>query len=51
LIQSSESMQWDLSKSILTIEFETRPVLEDVSILIPTLGREILEQSLYWILL
>lgn len=44
-------MQWDLSKSILTIEFETRPVLEDVSILIPTLGREILEQSLYWILL
>jgi hypothetical protein len=33
------------------IEFESRPVLEDVTILIPTLGREILEQSLYWILL
>jgi GT2 family glycosyltransferase len=32
------------------MKFESRPVLEDVSIVIPTLGREILEQSLYWIL-
>ena len=30
--------------------FSSRPVLEDISIVIPTLGREILEQSLFWIL-
>ena len=32
------------------MEFEQRPVLEDISIVIPTLGRDILEQSLYWML-
>lgn len=32
------------------MKFEHRPILEDVSIVIPTLGREILEQCLYWIL-
>jgi GT2 family glycosyltransferase len=33
-----------------TIEFESKPVLDDISIVIPTLGRDILEQSLFWIL-
>jgi GT2 family glycosyltransferase len=32
------------------MKFESRPVLEDISIVIPTLGRQIIEQSLYWIL-
>jgi GT2 family glycosyltransferase len=32
------------------IKFEPKPVLDDISIVIPTLGRPILEQSLYWIL-
>ena len=32
------------------MEFEAKPVLEDISIVIPTLGRDILEQSLFWIL-
>lgn len=32
------------------MEFECKPVLEDISIVIPTLGRDILEQSLFWIL-
>ena len=36
--------------SIHALEFEQRPILDDISIVIPTLGREILEQSLYWIL-
>jgi GT2 family glycosyltransferase len=31
------------------IEFESKPVLDDISIVIPTLGRDILEQSLFWI--
>jgi len=30
--------------------FEPKPVLEDISVVIPTLGRPILEQSLYWII-
>jgi GT2 family glycosyltransferase len=32
------------------MELESKPVLEDVSLVIPTLGRDILEQSLFWIL-
>lgn len=32
------------------MEFESKPVLEDISIVIPTLGRDILEQSLFYIL-
>jgi GT2 family glycosyltransferase len=32
------------------MEFERKPVLNAISIVIPTLGREILEQSLFWIL-
>ena len=31
-------------------EIERRPILEDMSVVIPTLGRSILEESLYWIL-
>ncbi len=41
---------WTKSDSILNMEFESRPIQEDISIVIPTLGRQILEQSLYWIL-
>lgn len=32
------------------MEFELRPLLDDITIVIPTLGRPILEQSLHWIL-
>jgi len=46
-----ESFSWDSSDSIHTIEFKSKPVMEDISIIIPTLGRPILEQSLYWILM
>ena len=38
------------ASSIQEVEFEKRPVLEDISIVIPTLGRPILEQCLFWIL-
>jgi len=31
-------------------ELEKRPILQDISVVIPTLGRPILEESLYWIL-
>ena len=41
---------WNTSDSIRTIKFDSKPVLDDISIVIPTLGRPILEQSLYWIL-
>ena len=40
---------WEAPGSVYSIEFYKRPVLEDISIVIPTLGRAILEQSLYWI--
>lgn len=42
--------EWTSSSSIHTIEFERKPVLYDISIVIPTLGRNILEQCLFWIL-
>lgn len=42
---------WDSSSSIHKIEFKRKPVIEDISVVIPTLGRDILEQSIYWILL
>jgi GT2 family glycosyltransferase len=45
-----ESYEWEVSSSLHTIAFERKPVLGDISILIPTLGRAILEQSLFWIL-
>jgi len=50
LNKTSERPKWTASKSIHTIEFERKPVLEDISIVIPTLGRDILEQSMFWIL-
>jgi GT2 family glycosyltransferase len=50
LTHSIASTQWNPSDSIHTIKFESKPVLDDISIVIPTLGRPILEQSLYWIL-
>jgi GT2 family glycosyltransferase len=37
--------------SIEATKFEPRPILKDMSVVIPTLGRTILEQSLYWILM
>jgi GT2 family glycosyltransferase len=56
-LRSSESLgnvvehqNWTSSSSIHLMEFERKPVLEDISIVIPTLGRDILEQSLFWIL-
>ena len=42
--------EWTSTSSIHTINFQPKPVLEDISIIIPTLGRDILEQSLFWIL-
>lgn len=45
-----ENNAWTSASSIQTMEFASRPVLEDISIVIPTLGRPILEQSLYWIM-
>jgi GT2 family glycosyltransferase len=32
------------------MDFERKPVLEDISVVVPTLGRDILEQCLFWIL-
>jgi hypothetical protein len=40
---------WNNSSSIYHIDFEPRPIIEDMSLVIPTLGRDILEQSLYHI--
>jgi GT2 family glycosyltransferase len=50
LNKAAESLAWGLSNSIQKIEFESKSVLDDISIVIPTLGRDILEQSLFWIL-
>jgi cellulose synthase/poly-beta-1,6-N-acetylglucosamine synthase-like glycosyltransferase len=43
--------EWNSSSSIHSMNFEGKPVLNDISIVIPTLGRPILEQCLYWILI
>ena len=43
--------KWDASTSIHKMEFERRPLLNDISLVIPTLARTILEQCLYWILM
>lgn len=48
--ESIKKPEWTASSSIQTMEFDHRPVLDDISIVIPTLGRDILEQSLFWIL-
>jgi glycosyltransferase involved in cell wall biosynthesis len=42
---SSESI------SVSNLKIEPRPVLDDISIVIPTLGRDILERGVYWILI
>jgi hypothetical protein len=42
---------WDFSGSVHQMEFERKPLLNDISLIIPTLGRPILEQCLYWILM
>ena len=39
------------SSSVLKKEFEPKPLLNDLSLVVPTLGRPILEQCLYWILM
>lgn len=36
-------------RSLTKANFEGRPVLDDISIVIPTLGRPIIESCLYWI--
>jgi GT2 family glycosyltransferase len=46
----TEQWAWGPSSSLDAIKFEPKPVLEDISIVIPTLGRPLLEQSLFWIL-
>src|SRR5688500_10830984 len=43
--------EWNSSISVHKMEFERKPLLNDISIIIPTLGRPILEQCLYWILM
>ena len=50
LTQAKQKYGWESSSSIHKIEFEQKPILEDISIVIPTLGRPILEQCLFWIL-
>lgn len=47
---ATEKLTWNSSSSLHTMQFEPRPVVHDISIVIPTLGRSILEQSLFWIL-
>ena len=52
MIQTMTKLQvWDSSNSIQKIEFERKPLLNDISVVIPTLGRPILEQCLFWILM
>ena len=43
--------EWKSSSSIHQMEFECKPLLNDMSLVIPTLGRPTLEQCLYWILM
>lgn len=43
--------EWNSSSSIHTMEFECKPLLNNISLIIPTLGRPILQQCLYWILI
>jgi len=51
LTNSIKPLPWNASSSIYRLQFDRRPVLEDISIVIPTLGRQILEQCLYWIVM
>lgn len=51
MIQTMTKRQvWDTSSSVHKMEFERKPLLDDISLIIPTIGRPILEQCLYWIL-
>jgi GT2 family glycosyltransferase len=47
----TKRQEWNDSSSVDKIEFERKPLLNDISLVIPTLGRPILEQCLYWILM
>jgi GT2 family glycosyltransferase len=47
----TKHQEWDSLSSVHKMEFECKPLLDDISIVIPTLGRPILEQCLYWILM
>jgi GT2 family glycosyltransferase len=47
----TEHRAWGSWHSLHTIEFERKPRLDDISLVIPTLGRPILERCLYWILM
>ena len=52
MIQTMTKHQvWDSSSSVHEMEFESKPLLNDISLIIPTLGRPTLEQCLYWILM
>lgn len=44
--KSIEVSHWNSSGSIYTTKFEPRPVLEHITVVIPTLGRPILEECL-----
>src|SRR5688572_10059258 len=52
MIQTMTKHQvWDSASSVYKMEFERKSLLNDISLVIPTLGRPILEQCLYWILM
>ena len=46
----TKHQEWNSSSSVHKMQFERKPMLDNISIVIPTLGRPILEQCLYWIL-
>jgi cellulose synthase/poly-beta-1,6-N-acetylglucosamine synthase-like glycosyltransferase len=46
-----DTQKWETFNPIHSTDFEPKPVLDDISIVIPTLGREILERSLYWMIM
>jgi GT2 family glycosyltransferase len=50
VINKSQGQRWSSSSSIHAMAFEPKLILESISIVIPTLGRPILEQGLFWIL-
>ena len=47
----TKHQEWNSSSSVNKIKFDRKPLLNDISLVIPTLGRPILEQCLYWILM
>jgi GT2 family glycosyltransferase len=47
----TKRQEWNSSSSIQKMEFERKPVLDNISVVIPTVGRPILEQCLCWILM